>query len=154
MTNFFAVLRAPMRPWLDPEPLKETYLRLSETLHRQPDSQDQLVTLNRAFQVLGNPAMRLEHLLSLTGDGPSTRARQITPEVSEFFGRIAKGLEETDRSLGEVSAQSSALLRALQTRQIQTIQADLDELARDLASYQDQRLDELKRLDRRSEEHT
>jgi hypothetical protein len=146
MTNFFAALRVPMRPWLDPEPLKEAYVRLSEALHQQPDSQDELVVLNRAFQVLSNPAARIEHLLSLTGEEASTR--QITPAVAELFGRVANRLQAADRFLGEASAQTPALLRALQAQRMQAVQAGLDELARELASYQARCLDELQGLDR------
>src|SRR5690242_18733281 len=97
MTDFFAVLRMPRRPWLDPEPLDETYVRRSEALHREPDSQDQLMLLNRAYQVLRDPATRIEHLLSLTGKGPTTA--QITSAVGEFFGRVADHLQQADRFL-------------------------------------------------------
>ena len=146
MTDFFAVLRVPARPWLDQEGLRDAYIRLSEALHRQAGSQDALVTLNRAFQVLNDPAARVAHLLSLTGGESGTR--QIAPVMGELFGRVAGCLQEADRLLGEVSTQGGpALVRALQIQRVHAAQADLGGLAHDLAGDQAQRLDALRELD-------
>lgn len=145
MTDFFAVLRVPARPWLDPDTLRDVYVRLSGALHRQAGSQDELVALNRAFQVLNNPATRVEHLLSLTGAEPG--AREIAPVMGEFFGRVAARLLEADRLLGEISARSSALARALRLQRVHALQADLDNIAQELAAYEAQRLEALRELD-------
>jgi hypothetical protein len=145
MTDFFSVLRVPARPWQDPDALRDVYVQLSEALHRQAGSQDELVALNRAFQVLHNPATRVEHLLSVTGGESSTR--QIAPVMGEFFGRVANCLQEADRLLGEISVQSSALARALLLQRVHALQADLDNLAHDLAAHQAQRLEALRELD-------
>jgi hypothetical protein len=152
MTDFFAVLRVPARPWLDPDALRDVYVRLSEALHRQAGSQDELVALNRAFQVLNNPATRVEHLLSVTGVEPNTR--QIAPVMGEFFGRVAGCLQEADRLLGEISVQSSALARALQVQRVHALQADLDNLAHELAAHEAQRLEALRELDQAWPHHS
>jgi hypothetical protein len=145
MTDFFAVLRVPARPWLEPDALRDVYVRLSEALHRQAGSQDELVALNRAFQVLNNPATRVEHLLGVTGAEPNTR--QIAPVIGELFSRVADCLQEADRLLGEISVQSSALARALQVQRVHALQADLDHLAHELAAYEARRLEALRELD-------
>jgi hypothetical protein len=151
MTDFFAVLRVPPRPWLDPDALKELYVRLSEVLHRQPGSQNELVLLNRAFQVLNNPATRVEHLLSVTGAEPG--ARQIAPVMGELFGRVAGCLQESDRLLAEIWAQNSALARALRVQRVHALKADLDNLAHDLAAQEAQRLETLRELDQAWQQH-
>jgi hypothetical protein len=151
MTDFFAVLRVPARPWLDPDALRDVYVRLSEALHRQAGSQDELVALNRAFQVLNNPATRVEHLLSVTGVELGTR--QIDPMMGELFGRVAGCLQEADRLLGEIAVQSSALARALQVRRVHALQADLDHLAHELGAHEAQRLETLRELDQAWQQH-
>ena len=145
MTDLFAVLRVPARPWLDPEALRDVYVRLSEGLHRQAGSQDELVTLNRAFQVLNNPATRVEHLLSLTGGESNTR--RIDPVIGEFFGRVASRFQEADHLLGEISKPGPALVRALQIQRVHAARADLDDLAHGLAAQQDRCLEALRELD-------
>ena len=151
MTDFFAVLRVPARPWLDPDALKEVYVRSSEALHRQAGSQDELVSVNRAFQVLNNPSTRVEHLLSVTGAEPGTR--QIAAVMGELFGRVAGCLQEADRLLAEVSVQSSALARALRAQRVHALKADLDDLAHDLAAQEAQRLETLQELDQAWQKH-
>jgi hypothetical protein len=145
MTDLFAVLRVPARPWLDPEPLTDAYVRLSEALHQQPASHGRLVLLNRAFQVLNDPATRVEHLLAVTGGGSNTG--EITPRVGDLFGQVASCLQEADRLLGEASVQAPALLRALHIQRVGALQADLDDLANKLYSQRAERLEELRRLD-------
>jgi hypothetical protein len=152
MTDFFAVLRVPARPWLDPDALRDVYVRLSEALHRQAGSQDELVALNRAFQVLNNPATRVEHLLSVTG--VESNAREIAPVMGEFFGRVAGCLQEADRLLGEISVQTSALARALQVQRVHALQADLDNLAHELAAQEARRLETLRELDQAWPHHS
>lgn len=145
MTDFFAVLRMPARPWLDPDAVRDIYVRLSEALHRQAGAQDELVALNRAYQVLSNSATRVEHLLSVTGVEPGTR--QIDPVMGELFGRVANCLQEADRLLGEISVQTSALARALQVQRVHAGQGELDDLVRELAAQEAQRLAALRELD-------
>ncbi|MBV9999332.1 MAG: hypothetical protein JO015_09490 [Verrucomicrobia bacterium] len=145
MTDFFAGLRMPARPWLDPDAVKDIYVRLSEALHRQAGSQDELAVLNRAYQVLSNPATRVEHLLSLTGAASGTR--RIDPVMGEVFGRVANCLREADLLLGEISVQNSALARALQLQRVHGLQGDLDNLVRELAAQEAQRLEALRELD-------
>lgn len=151
MTDFFAVLRVPARPWLDPDTLRDVYVRLSGALHRQAGSQDELVALNRAFQVLNNPATRVEHLLSLTGAEPG--AREIAPVMGEFFGRVASRLQEADRLLSEILVQSSALARALRMQGAQALQVELDHLVHDLAAHEAECLETLRELDQAWQDH-
>ena len=46
MTDYFALLNEPRRPWLDPEPLKDKFLALSATVH--PDRVHNLGAAERA----------------------------------------------------------------------------------------------------------
>ena len=84
MTDYFALLDQPRRPWLDPEELKQVFHQ--KTLEAHPDAQtpsdrDETFTrLNEAYQVLREPKRRLHHLLTLEG-GPANDIS--TPEDIE-----------------------------------------------------------------------
>ena len=74
MIDYFALLQQPRKPWLDPEELKQRYQQL--TLVSHPDRSGDRRTaptfaaVNEAYQVLTNPKLRLQHLLSLEGHIP------------------------------------------------------------------------------------
>ena len=75
MTDFFALLDEPRRPWLESELLKQKFLALSATVH--PDrvhnlgdaeraaAQERYTELNAAYNCLREPKDRLHHLLQL-----------------------------------------------------------------------------------------
>ncbi len=150
MTDPFAVLGLPARPWLDPEALRSAWLHRSEELHRAGRAEEELMAVNRAHQILGNPATRIEQLLARGGEEAGA-ARQITPTVGALFGEVAERLQEADRLLTEVSSgassASSALVRAVRVAQSQDLRAGLEALADRLEEEKTRRERELQRLD-------
>ena len=75
MTDYFALLDEPRRPWLDAETLKQKFLALSAEAHpdrvhgasdsEKKSAQEHYTQLNMAFQTLSNPRDRVRHLLEL-----------------------------------------------------------------------------------------
>ena len=75
MTDYFALLDEPRRPWLEPEALKTKFLKLAAEIH--PDRKHgagkiekaaanrSYAELNAAFNCLAEPKLRLLHLLEL-----------------------------------------------------------------------------------------
>ena len=99
MTDHFAVLGQPRRPWLDADLLKETFLTLSGAAHpdhvhnqgapvrQQADSR--YVELNAAYQCLRNPKARVEHLLQLESGAKPGDLRAIPDDGSNISARSA-----------------------------------------------------------------
>ena len=93
MTDYFALLDQPRRPWLDPEELKEVFHQ--KTLATHPDAQTQprgketFTQLNEAYQVLREPKRRLHHLLDLEGISPAAKAFRFQRTLQSFFPVVA-----------------------------------------------------------------
>lgn len=82
MTDYFALLQQPRRPWLEPAELKQCYHDLAR--RTQIDHQT-----NRAYRILLDPKSRLEHLLALEAPAPERSAQQVPPELADLFMQIA-----------------------------------------------------------------
>jgi curved DNA-binding protein CbpA len=121
MTDYFAVLDEPRRPWLDPEALKAKFLALSATVH--PDrvhgeaegsrnvAQDRYTELNAAYQCLREPKSRLHHLLELERGGKLQDVQEIPPETMDMFFQVGKLCREADQFLAEKRQVTSPLLK-------------------------------------------
>ena len=124
MTDLFALLGEPRRPFLDPERIKETFHRLSRTEH--PDQQTappvaadtDFAQINLAQATLRDPKLRLRHLLELEFpevrlSGPST----VPSTLADLFAPVHGLLREIDALLVKKRNAPSALARALLSRQ-------------------------------------
>lgn len=105
MTDYFALFQEARRPWLDPEKLKEKYFALVR--ERPPDAE-----LNEAFRVLGNPQLRLQHLLQLQGVDQNVR-REIPSSLADLFWETGQLLRAVDGWQSKNADTQSALSRAL-----------------------------------------
>jgi curved DNA-binding protein CbpA len=100
MTDYFALLEQPRKPWLDAEQLKQKYHRLVRIIHpdRQSDKNDsndpELATINEAYRILIDPKLRLQHLLKLEGVAISD---DIPEELADLFMTIAPTLNKIDK---------------------------------------------------------
>jgi hypothetical protein len=146
MTDLFAALQLPTRPWLHPDEVKDAYVRQSERAYHRADAESERATLNQAFRVLKEPSTRLDHLLALTG-GDKRPPRQVSGEVSRLFGQTAHQLQAADQFLAQLSGQSSVLLRALQLQEAPSLRTNLETLASTLSAAEEAHLNEVKRLD-------
>jgi hypothetical protein len=121
ITDNFALLDEPRRPWLDPEELKQKFLARSagvhpDRIHTAPETVrkaagDRYAELNAAYNCLREPKNRLRHLLELElGAAPADLERLPTDVTDGFFelGRICK---EADIFLAERARVQSPLLK-------------------------------------------
>ncbi len=121
MADYFELLGAPRRPWLDPEVLKNKFLQLSAEVH--PDrvhggsaeakrqAQNTYIELNTAYQTLRAPKDRLAHLLELES-GHKPAAIQTAPgELMDLFLEIGNRCREADKFIQGRGAVTSPLLR-------------------------------------------
>ena len=121
MTDYFAVLGQPRRPWLDADALKEKFHELSAGAH--PDRVHNLdapareqagkryVEINAAYQCLHNPKSRLAHLLLLEGGSKPGDLRTLPEDVVQLFGTVGAALRDTNPLVAEKALATSAILR-------------------------------------------
>ena len=73
MNDAFALLEFPRQPWLEPEALKQAFLKHSTAMHpdkfldptNKESAQARFAELNQAHEILRDPKRRLQHLLTL-----------------------------------------------------------------------------------------
>jgi curved DNA-binding protein CbpA len=122
MTDYFALLQEPRRPSLDPEKVKERFVRLSALAHPDRTHQgtdleraratDEFARLNTAQQCLRETVPRLRHLLELeTGTVPGD-VREIPEESMALLVSVAKKCRETDAFLEMTRGLTSPMLKA------------------------------------------
>jgi hypothetical protein len=146
MIDFFALLAIERRPVINDEFLKNAYFRKTESLRLDQAESDALSSLNMAFRTIENPATRIQHLLKLEfGDA---RGGKIEPDLAELFGQIVEALQSADLELGSLSADSSALLRALAFHKMDGMRESLKRSEKELSQRECALLSELGQLDR------
>ncbi len=121
MPDFFALLDEPRRPWLEADPLKERFFRLSAALHpdrhhgapdREREAASQRYTeLNSAYQTLRDPRARALHLLELESGGPPKDIQRIPPGTMDLFTAIGQTCRDLDVYLAERQAIASPMLK-------------------------------------------
>lgn len=122
MVDYFALLKFPRTPWLDPGEVQKRFLELSAVVH--PDrahnlgaaeiatANEKFAELNKAFVMLRDPKERLHHLLALeTGSTPSD-AQNIPNELIELFVRVGQTCRKVDEFLAERNRATSPMLQA------------------------------------------
>ena len=155
MTDYFAILDQPRRPWLDADAVKAAFHRASAVLHPDvPGSGDaaQFAELNAAHSVLREPASRLRHLLELTA--PDTLAAAAAPpgEFGDLFMQIAGVRQRLDGFLKRRQTATSALARALLTGEEAGLRQELEVVLGSLEGAESALLEEVQELDRDWEE--
>lgn len=121
MTDYFALLDEPRRPWVDSEPLKTKFLKLSagahpDKIHAATSAERDLASrrfaeLNAAFNCLREPKARLRHLLELELGSTPKQVLEIPPALTDLFTEIAGFRREVDAFLTEAARVQSPLLR-------------------------------------------
>ncbi len=157
MTDYFAVLGEPRRPWLDPERLKRKFLGLSAEAH--PDrshnasaqekqaAQDRYTELNAAYQCLKEPKERLRHLLELRRGIKPGQIQRIPSELMNFSITIGQACREADGVLQEKAGTTSPLLQVAVFERAQQTSDKLAVHHRELESQRETLLREIQSLD-------
>ena len=156
MTDYFALLNEPRRPWLDPESLKTKFYELSADIHPDrahgaSEAEKQLVNqryveLNAAYNCLREPKARLQHLLELEGAKPKD-IQVVLSGTMELLIEVGQLCRAADAFIAERAPVTSPVLKVKLFERAQEWIERLNAVQKKLAA-QRERLDaELKKLD-------
>jgi DnaJ-domain-containing protein 1 len=122
MTDCFALLNEPRRPWIDPEALKAKFIALSaevhpDRTHNRPATEreaanQRFAQLNAAYTCLCEPKARLAHLLELERGSRLEEVQKIPCGTAELFMEVSKACREADAFLAARNRTTSPLLKA------------------------------------------
>ena len=155
MTDYFALLEQPRRPWLDPEELKQTFH--AKSLRAHPDVQPQngnvhatapeFTQLNEGYQVLSDPKRRLQHLLALEGAAPDARSNTVPHDVEELFPAVAAVTQQAQSLVEKTANATSPLSRSLLKPQLLQVQKEIQDMLTMLESRHAEAVGRLQHLD-------
>ena len=121
MTDYFALLDEPRRPWLDPDALRAKFLKRAAKVH--PDrvnhstegerhaAQEHYTQLNAAYQCLREPSERLRHLLELERGTKPDAVQQLSSGTVDLFTEVNGLCRQADLFLAEKARVTSPLLK-------------------------------------------
>jgi len=157
MTDHFALLNEPRRPWLDADLLKQKFLALAsdahpDRVHGASESEKAEVTqryaqLNAAYNCMVEPKLRLLHLLELELGAKPKDIQQIPTALADLFAEVANSCRSTDGFLVEKSKATSPLLQVQLFERGQDWVEKLNGLQRKLNDLREKLMGELKSLD-------
>ncbi|HUA38617.1 MAG TPA: hypothetical protein VMA35_09525 [Candidatus Sulfopaludibacter sp.] len=157
MTDYFALLNEPRRPWLEPAKLKSKFLILAATAHpdKQPGASEaerlaanrHYAEVNSAYHCLAEPKSRLLHLLELELGARPGDVQQIPPGLANLFAEVAATCRNADHFLNKKNEATSPLLQVQLFEQAQEWVGPLRTLQTRLAGWHDKLIEELKALD-------
>lgn len=122
MSDYFALLQEPRRPWLDAEVLKTKFLTLTAEVH--PDrfhnaseaektaATQRYTELNGAYQTLRSTKDRLLHLLTLELGSKPREIQNIPPGAMELFVEVGQICKQLDYFLIEKNKVQSPIVKA------------------------------------------
>ncbi|HWD90711.1 MAG TPA: DnaJ domain-containing protein [Verrucomicrobiae bacterium] len=157
MTDYFALLNEPRRPWLEPEPIKQKFLALSATVH--PDrvhnlgeaeraaAQERYTELNAAYNCLREPRERLQHLLKLELGALPRDIQRIPSDLMDLSLEVGKACRDADTFLAEKEKVTSPLLQVTFFERSEEFRDRLQALRQRANTLNDQLNEELKRTD-------
>ena len=157
MTDYFALLRAQRRPWLDPDSLKKTFLALAAGIHpdrihnadelERAEANRRFAELNAAYNCLAEPKSRLLHLLELELGAKPNDVQQIPSALADLFAEVATTCRNADGFLAEKGKATSPLLQVQLFERAQDWIERLNLLQKKLNECREKLTDELKSLD-------
>lgn len=134
MSDAFALLDLPRRPWLEADDVRAAFQRKAAVAHpdRQGESGD-FSELTRAYETLREPASRLRHLLTLEQPG-LTIPTGVPPDLMDWFPRVGVQLKALKDAALKRAAATSALARAMATAGL----ADANRVQNDVKALREQ----------------
>jgi DnaJ-domain-containing protein 1 len=157
VTDYFALLDEPRRPWLESEAVKSRFLARAAEIHpdKQPSASEteklaanrRYAELNAAYHCLAEPKSRLLHLLELELGAKPKDIQQIPSVLADCFAEVATTCRNADEFLTEKSKVASPLLQVQLFERTQEWVEQLRALQTRLARLHDQLVEELKSLD-------
>lgn len=157
MTDHFAALDLPRRPWLDADAIKDAFHLRSTGVH--PDrvhnaddatrraADEHYAALNAAHQCLREPKERLQHLVQLERGRKPGDLRALPDDLMRLFAEVGAALRATDSVLKRREQAGSALMKAQTLQEALPLLEQMESLQ---ARLQDRRaglMADLQRLD-------
>jgi DnaJ-domain-containing protein 1 len=157
MTDNFALLNEPRRPWLDADLLKQKFFALASGAHpdrvhgagesEKTEATRRYAQLNAAFNCLAEPKLRLLHLLELELGAKPKDIQTIPAALADLFAEVANSCRSADVFLAEKGQVTSPLVQVQLFERGQDWIAKLNVLQRKLNDLREQLTGELKSLD-------
>jgi len=157
MTDRFALLGQPRRPWLDEEQLKKQFLALSAEAHpdrrhsatpEEKAAATQCFTgLNAAYNCLKEPRERVRHLVELELGRKPGDLKNVPTELADAFMKIAATSRMTEKLVAEKATIQSPLLLAGFLEKIQPHLDSIEQLQRTVTRLHAAALERLQSLD-------
>ena len=159
MTDRFALLNQPRRPWLEPDRLEKAFLEGASTLHPdrfndapqadQRAAQEQYSALNEAHQCLKRSRTRLRHLLELERGSRIPDLQEIPPDWMALFTEIGALCQSADHLVRERAATSSPILQVALLERSENLRERLQAMQTRLKERDSALETSLRRLDER-----
>lgn len=156
MTDNFALLNEPRRPWIDVDRLKEKFLALSSRVHpdrvhqsspeERKDAGERYAEFNAAYNCLREPKERLRHLLELEFGKKSGDIQSIPPGLVDSAFEIGGACKGADTFLAERAKATSPILKVQFFERGQEWTDKLNALQRKINEQREVLLDELKTM--------
>lgn len=157
MSDHFALLNEPRRPWLDVDLLKQKFLALASDAHpdrvhnasqsEKAGATQRYAQLNAAYNCLAEPKLRLLHLLELELGAKPKDIQTIPAALADLFAEVAITCRNADGFLVEKTKTTSPLLQVQLFERGQDWVEKLNGLQRKLNELREQLTGELKSLD-------
>ncbi len=157
MTDHFALLDEPRRPWLDAEALRQKFLTRSaevhpDRVHQSPPAEklaanERYTALNAAYQCLREPRERLRHLLELELGHKPSDLTTVPDELMDLFFTVGQALREADAFLREKQNTTSPLIQVQLFARGQACAEKLAALRAPIAARRAELLAAIKQLD-------
>jgi len=157
VSDHFARLNQPRRPWLDEQSLKQEFLKLSAETH--PDRFHQAneteksaasrcyAELNAAYQCLREPRDRLRHLIELELGSKPKDLQEIPSDLADLFIAVAQVSRDAKKFLGEKAAVTSPLMQVQFLDRSQEWMGQISSMQKQIAARQAALVERLRSLD-------
>jgi DnaJ-domain-containing protein 1 len=156
MTDNFALLDVPRRPWIDPDSLKEKFLALSaqfhpDRVHQSPEAErraadGRFAEINAAYNCLREPKDRLRHLLELELGAKPADIQRVPEEMMASLFEVGQLCRQVDAFLLENSKITSPMLKVQQFERGQEWTDQLNALQQKINSRRDELMIELQAM--------
>jgi len=157
ITDYFALLNEPRRPWLDADALKSKFHTLSAEVHpdrvHQSSDADKLAAnqryteLNAAYNCLREPRSRIRHLLELELGTKPSDLTDVPNDLMDLFFGVGKTFREVEALLVEKAKAASPMLQVQFFERSQDWVEKLGELRQKISTRRDALIEELKTID-------
>ena len=157
MTDYFALLDQPRRPWLDGDELKEQFQARSTAAHpdrihnatpeEKAGATQRFTVLNAAFNCLKEPRHRVRHLVELELGRKPGDLKNVPGELVDAFMQIAATGRTVETLARERAQIQSPMLQAEFFERVQPQLEILESLQKRISDLEARAIEQLRGLD-------